>query len=74
MWSFTEALVLFVSKSDGKLQLCVDYCRLNVITMKNRYSLLLINKLMNCFNEAMIFMKIDIKNVYYWICIHKNDE
>ena len=27
-----EALMLFISKSDKGLQLCVDYCRLNAIT------------------------------------------
>ena len=38
-------LILFVSKKDGKLRLCVDYRKLNEITIKNRYSLLNIEEL-----------------------------
>ena len=42
-----EAPVLFASKSDKGLQLCVNYYRLNAITQKNQYSLSLIDKIMN---------------------------
>ena len=31
--------VLFVQKPDGSLHLCVDYQKLNEITVKNRYAL-----------------------------------
>ena len=55
-----EASVLFTSKSDKGLQLCVNYCRLNAITQKNWYSLSLINKIMNCVCSAQIFTKIDV--------------
>jgi hypothetical protein len=34
--------VLFVLKKDGKLRICVDYRKLNDITIKNRYTLPLI--------------------------------
>ena len=37
--------ILFVKKPDGSLHLCVDYRGLNKITIKNRYSLPLINEL-----------------------------
>ena len=37
--SFAEHSILFVSKKDEKLRLCVDYRKLNEITIKNRYSL-----------------------------------
>lgn len=37
--------VLFVQKKDGSLQLCVDYQKLNDITIKDCYVLLLINGL-----------------------------
>ena len=42
------APVLFTSKSDEGLQLCVNYCRLNAIMQKNWYPLSLINKIINC--------------------------
>ncbi|MBW0491990.1 hypothetical protein O181_031705 [Austropuccinia psidii MF-1] len=34
--SSTGAPVLFVKKKDGGLHLCVDYCKLNALTRKNR--------------------------------------
>ncbi len=37
-----ETSILFVSKKNEKLRLCVDYRDLNKITRKNRYSLSLI--------------------------------
>ena len=66
--------VLFTPKSDEGLQLCVNYCRLNAITQKNRYPLSLIDKIMNCVCGAQIFTKIDVQNAYYCICIHEGDE
>ena len=38
-------LILFVSKKDRKLRLCVDYRQLNAITVKNQYPLPLILEL-----------------------------
>ena len=39
--------MLFTSKSNEGLQLCVDYHELNAIMQKNQYSLSLIDKIMN---------------------------
>ena len=72
--SSAETSMLFTLKFDDKLWLCVNYHEFNAVTVKNYYSLLLIKKIMNCVNETKIFMKINIKNVYYWIQIHKNDK
>ena len=50
IWLFTllaTSLILFVLKKDEKLRLYVDYYALNSITIKNKYLLLLINKLHN---------------------------
>jgi len=33
------ALILFVRKKDGSLRLCIDYRKLNRVTMKNKYPL-----------------------------------
>ena len=38
-------LIIYVSKKNGTKQLCVDYQQLNNITIKNWYSLPLINKI-----------------------------
>ena len=34
-----DALVLFVKKKEGTMQLCIDYRQLNKITIKNKYPL-----------------------------------
>ena len=72
--SSVRASVLFTSKSDRDLWLCINYQKLNTIIKKNWYSLSLINKIINCVSDAKIFMKINVKNTYYYICIYKNDE
>ena len=72
--SSAEVSVLFASKGDRGLQLCVDYHRLNAIMQKNQYPLSLIDEIMNCVCGAQIFTKIDIQNTYYYIYIHKGDE
>ena len=41
------APILFDQKTDGFLELCVDYRGLNNLTIKNRYPLPLIGKLLN---------------------------
>ena len=43
--SLTEYSILFVLKKDRKLQLCVNYRRLNNIMIKNSYLLSLISEL-----------------------------
>jgi hypothetical protein len=54
------ALVLFVKKKDGSLQLCVDFCGLNRITKKDRYLLPLISDLLDAPGKACIYTKIDL--------------
>jgi hypothetical protein len=44
--SFIEASIFFISKKeDKKSRLIIDYRKLNIITIKDRYSLLLASKL-----------------------------
>ena len=45
--SLAGALILFVGKLDGSLYLYIDYQGLNNLTIKNRYSLPLITKLLD---------------------------
>ena len=61
-------------KKDRTLRLYIDYRKLNNITVKNRYPLPLINELLDRLASAKVFLKIDLKNVYYRIRIYKGDE
>jgi hypothetical protein len=58
--SFTAILILFTKKKDDELRLCVDYRDLNEITIKNRYSLFLIEEIINRFVEVKIYIKLNI--------------
>ena len=33
------APLLFVKKKDGSLRMCIDYCQINKVTIKNKYPL-----------------------------------
>ncbi|KAI0995691.1 Transposon Tf2-9 polyprotein, partial [Podosphaera aphanis] len=68
------APVLFVKKSDGTLRLCVDYRRLNEITVKNRYPLPLIRETLDRLSKAKWFTKLDLRQGYNQIRIAEGEE
>ena len=53
------ALVLFVPKKDKGLRLVVDYQGLNNVTIKDRYSTLLLAELNDRLKGAKFFTKLD---------------
>ena len=68
------ALVFFIKKKDGSLQLVQDYCALNAITVKNRYPLPLISQLVSQLHEARYFTKLDVRWGFNNVCIKPRDE
>jgi hypothetical protein len=54
------APVIFVPKKDGTQRLCVDYCALNEVTVKNKYPLPRIDDLFNQLHGAFVFPKINL--------------
>ncbi len=67
--NFVNALILFVLKSNNNLRLYVDYRNLNVIIIKNKCSLFLIKETLDRLIDVIYFIKLDLKNTYYRICI-----
>ena len=61
--------VLFVKKKDGSLHLCVNFHRLNCISKKDCYPLLLISNLLNSSCKAQIYSKIDLCYAYHLVYI-----
>jgi hypothetical protein len=53
-------LALYVKKKDQSLRLCVDYRPLNIMTIKNKYSLPRIDILFDQLAGAKIFSNIDL--------------
>ncbi|MBW0473495.1 hypothetical protein O181_013210 [Austropuccinia psidii MF-1] len=70
----TGAPVLFVKKKHGGLRLCVDYQKLNSVTMQNKYPVLPMNQLLNMFNGSSIFSKIDLCCAYNVLRINEGNE
>jgi len=54
------ALVFFIKKKDGSLRLVQDYCALNSMMVKNKYSLPLISELVSQLRGARYFTKLDV--------------
>jgi hypothetical protein len=65
--------VLFMEKKDKELRLCVDYCPLNVVTIKNKYPLPRIDILFDQLAGAQVFCKIDLRSDYHQIKICAED-
>ena len=68
------ALILFIKKKGGNLQLCVDYCGLNCLTKKDRYPLPLISDLLNTPQKACVFTKINLHHAYHLVRIADGDK
>ena len=64
----------FVKKKTGDLRPVQDYRRLNLITIKSRYPLPLIQELIDKLKKAKIFSKFDIRWGYNNIRIREGDE
>jgi hypothetical protein len=58
--SLFAAPILFARKANRGLRFCVDYCKLNTVTCKDRYPILLLDKTLACISKAKIFTKLDI--------------
>ncbi|KAL4346647.1 hypothetical protein GQ457_17G011550 [Hibiscus cannabinus] len=67
------APVLFVKKKDGSLRLCIDYRKLNKLTVKNKYPLPRIDDLFDQFRGATVFSKIDLRSGYYQLRVKDSD-
>jgi hypothetical protein len=68
------AFIFFVPKKNGKLRLCVNYKELNQITKKDQSALLFISEVFNKLDSAKIFIKLDLKDVYYRLRIKKGNK
>ena len=66
--------VLFVKKPGGGLCFCVDYRALNTITIKNCYSLPLMQEMLDQLCKAVWYTKLDIVGVFNLIQMKEGEE
>ena len=61
------APTLFVKKDDGTLRLCIDYRKINKMTIKNNYPLPRIDDLFDQLRGTAIFSKIELRFGYHQV-------
>ena len=66
--------MLFAMKVNEDLRFCVDYRKLNVMTKRNRYSLFLIEEIIEKIIECKHFIKLNIIVVFNKLCMHLDSE
>jgi Reverse transcriptase (RNA-dependent DNA polymerase) len=64
---------LLVRKKDESWRLCVDYKKLNEVTVKNRYPVPIIDDLLDQLKGESWFSKIDLRYGYHQIRMRKED-
>jgi len=69
--SSAAASVLFIQKSEGELQFCVNYCGLNWITQKDHYPLSLIYETLWNIEWAQWYIKLNVIVTFHkiWIAV-----
>ena len=65
---------MFVPKKEGTIRLVIDFRKLNAITIKDWYTLPLINVIQDKLRRATIFTTLDLRDSYYNIRIKEGEE
>ncbi|KAM9985839.1 hypothetical protein ACTFIZ_002137 [Dictyostelium cf. discoideum] len=66
--------VVLRPKPDGSMRMCINYTKLNNITVKDRYPIPDINEIWNQIKGSKVYSKLDMISGYYQIPIRESDK
>ena len=65
--------MFFVKKKDASLKMCINYCQLNKVSIKNMYPLPRIDDLFDQLQGARYFCKIDLRSIHHQLRVRGED-
>ena len=68
-----NAPIVVVTKKDGDIRLCIDYRRLNSVTVRPIFPIPETQSILDCLSGSMYFSTLDLSSGYYQIEMDKDD-
>ena len=66
--------IVLVKKKDGTWRFCVDYRKLNAVTVKHSMALSNIENAMEVMHGKKFFSSIDLSSGFYQVALHKDSQ
>ena len=66
--------IVLVRKKDGTFRFCIDYRKLNSVTIRDAHPLPRVDDLLEALNGSSIFSTLDLRQGYWQIKMHPDDK